>query len=75
MLSDQGPDVQNLMVVSYHGIKISILKYGKYIDSFAIFFFLFGFYGPFKNISHIEPIVHQRWAKTGKPREKPPDHP
>ena len=34
----------------------------------------FGFYGPFKNISHIEPIIHQRWAKTGEP-EKSPEHP
>ena len=38
------------------------------------FFFLFGFCGPFKNISHIEAIVHQRWAKTGEPGEKPPDN-
>ena len=25
--------------------------------------------------TYIEPIVHQRWAKTGVPGEKPPDHP
>ena len=34
-----------------------------------------GVYGPFKNISHIEPTVHQKWAKTGEPGEKPPGHP
>ena len=31
---------------------------------------------PFQeNFIYIEPIVHQRWAKTGEPGEKPPDHP
>ena len=31
---------------------------------------------PFQEyFTYIEPIVHQRWAKTGEPREKPPDHP
>ena len=28
-----------------------------------------------KYFTYIEPIVHQRWAKTGEPGEKPPDHP
>ena len=29
---------------------------------------------PFQeNFSYIEPTVNQRWAKTGGPREKPPD--
>ena len=28
-----------------------------------------GFYGPFKNISLIEPIVHQRWAKPENPEK------
>ena len=26
-------------------------------------------------LTYIEPIVHQRWGKTGEPGEKPPDHP
>ena len=31
---------------------------------------------PFQEyFTYIEPIVHQRWAKTGEPGEKPPDHP
>ena len=31
---------------------------------------------PFQDyFTYIEPIVHQRWAKTGEPGEKPPDHP
>ena len=58
---------------------------------FFFFFFFFGGggggewgwgFGYFKNIhlyithyTYIEPIVHQRWAKTGEPGEKPPDHP
>ena len=31
-------------------------------------FFLFGFYGPFKNISLIS--IVQRWVKTGETEEK-----
>ena len=27
-----------------------------------------------KYFTHIEPVVHQRWAKTEEPGEKPPDH-
>ena len=31
---------------------------------------------PFQEyFTYIEPIVHRRWAKTGEPGEKPPDHP
>ena len=31
---------------------------------------------PFQEyFTYIEPIVHQRWAKTGGHGEKPPDHP
>ena len=31
---------------------------------------------PFQEyFTYIEPIAHQKWAKTGEPREKPPDHP
>ena len=40
------------------------------VEVFLFVFFLFGFYSPFKNISHIKPIVHQRWAKTGEPWKK-----
>ena len=40
------------------------------------FFFFWGVLRPFQEyFTYIEPIVHQRWAKTGEPREKPPDHP
>ena len=41
------------------------------------FFFLFFIWvlWPFHEyFTYIESIVHQRWAKTGEPREKPPDH-
>ena len=34
------------------------------------FFFVFGFYGPFKNVSYIKLMVHQRWGKTWEPGEK-----
>ena len=52
------------------------------LDVFFFFFFFFGGGGgggglrPFQEyFTYIEPIVHQRWAKTGEPGEKPPDHP
>ena len=41
-----------------------------------LFFFLIWVLRPFQEcFTYIEPIVHRRWAKTGEPREKPPDHP
>ena len=42
-----------------------------------IFFFFFDLQ-PFQEymyFTYIEPIIHQRWVKTGELREKPPDHP
>ena len=40
------------------------------------FFFFIWVLRPFQEyFTYIEPIVHQRWAKTGEPGEKPPDHP
>ena len=40
------------------------------------FFFLIWVLRPFQEyFTYIEPIVHRRWAKTGVPGEKPPDHP
>ena len=40
------------------------------------FFFLIWVLRPFQEyFTYIEPIVHRRWAKTGEPGEKPPDHP
>ena len=44
--------------------------------SFFFFFFLIWILRPFQEyFTYIEPIVHRRWAKTGEPGEKPPDHP
>ena len=43
---------------------------------FFVFFFLIWVLRPFQEyFTYIEPIVHRRWAKTGEPGEKPPDHP
>ena len=43
---------------------------------FFFFFFLIWVLRPFQEyFTYIEPIVHRRWANTGKPGEKPPDHP
>ena len=44
-------------------------------NTFFFFFFFFFDLG-FTTLSNIfhEPIVHRRWAKTGEPREKQPDH-
>ena len=40
------------------------------------FFFLIWVLQPFQEyFTYIEPIVHQRWAKTEEPGEKLPDHP
>ena len=42
---------------------------------FFFFFFLIWVLRPFQEyFTYIEPIVHRRWAKTGEPGEKPPDH-
>ena len=44
--------------------------------SHIFFFFLIWVLRPFQEyFTYIEPIVHRRWAKTGEPGEKPPDHP
>ena len=43
---------------------------------FFFFFFLIWVLRPFQEyFTYIELIVHRRWAKTGVPGEKPPDHP
>ena len=42
---------------------------------YLFFFFDLGFTDFQEYFTYIEPIVHQRWAKTGEPGEKPPDHP
>ena len=43
--------------------------------SLFLFFFIW-FLWPFQEyFTYIEPIVHQRWTKTGGAREKTPDHP
>ena len=48
----------------------------KKVYPFSFFFFLIWVLRPFQEyFTYIEPIAHQRWAKTGEPGEKPPDHP
>ena len=59
---------------------ICLLEVAEFGNSLAIFFFFFLFLiwvlRPFQEyFTYIEPIVHRRWAKTGEPGEKPPDHP
>ena len=42
----------------------------------STFIFLIWVLRPFqKYFTYIEPILHQRWMKTGESGEKPPDHP
>ena len=56
----------------YQNISNHILKDLAYF----FFFFLIWVLRPFQEyFTYIEPIVHRRWAKTGEPGEKPPDHP
>ena len=43
--------------------------------NFQIFIYLIWVLRPFQEyFTYIEQVVHQRWAKTGEPGEKPPDH-
>ena len=44
-----------------------------YYINIVLGFFYLGFIREY--FTHIEPMVHQRWEKTGEPAEKPPDHP
>ena len=47
-----------------------------FIFHFYLFFFFICVLRPFQEyFTYIEPIVHQRQAKTEDPREKPSDHP
>ena len=61
---------------NFYNIFSWINKKNNFLDTLICFllvffccFFLFVFYGPFKNISYNELIVHQRWEKTGEPGE------
>ena len=48
----------------------------RLVNTQISFFFFIWVLRPFQEyFTYIERIVHQRWAKTGEPREKPPDHP
>ena len=48
---------------------------GLIVEEFFCFFLIWVL-RPFQEyFTYIEPIVHRRWAKTGEPGEKPPDHP
>ena len=50
-------------------------KKKKKMLGFFFFYFLILVLQPFPEyLTCIEPIVHQRWAKTGEPRDSP-DHP
>ena len=58
---------QPTLLMSVNTIKVTLI---------FIFFFNFDLgFTVLSRIFHIKPIIHQRWAKTGEPREKPPDHP
>ena len=63
----------NLLV--YFSMKFANL-WALLLFFFFFFFFLIWVLRPFQEyFTYIEPIVHRRWAKTGEPGEKPPDHP
>ena len=42
---------------------------------FSLLFFSLGFTAHQDYFTHFEPSQSLGWAKTGDPREKPPDHP
>ena len=56
---------------------IIFFKIISYLFYFILFYLSFIWVlQPFQEyFTNIEPIVHQSWAKTGEPGEKPPDHP
>ena len=59
-----------------NGCKHWVHKKCNGLKCFFFFFFLIWVLRPFQEyFTFIEPIVHRRWAKTGEPGEKPPDHP
>lgn len=49
---------------------MSPLNAGEQFRAILTLLFLYVFYCPFKDISHILPIVKQRWEKTEAPQEK-----
>ena len=61
-----------------YSFNLSIWDFDQKLLEFFFFFFFFLIWvlRPFQEyFTYIEPIVHRRWAKTGEPGEKPPDHP
>ena len=45
------------------------------VSNWVFSFFFIWILWPFQEyFTYIEPIIHQRWAKTGEPREEPPDY-
>ena len=70
--------------VTFLGVKLSIFaiemhgkwkSFYKVLFFFVLFFFFLGVLGSFKEyFTYIKQIVHQRWAKTGEPVKKTPDH-
>ena len=72
-------DIKKILLMSSHhiGFHEEIRKYQHFLVEKRIFFFFFiWILQPFQEyFTYFQPIVHQRWAKTGEPGEKQPDHP
>ena len=63
-------------VICKHVYNFDTLEHRFYIVKLFFFAGVGAVYGPFQEyFTYIELIVLQRWAKTGEPGEKPPDHP
>ena len=68
-------------IFSAKNIRILYIESAKTVNEMTrnklfFFFFLIWVLQPFQEyFTYIKPIVHRRWAKTGGPGEKPPDHP
>ena len=55
---------------------LSVSWFYNLFSFFFFFFFLIWVLRLFQeNFTCMELMVHQRWAKTGEPGGKPPDHP
>ena len=70
------PSMLSTMIQDFNDYGLPVLFIMIFFwNFFFFFFFLIWVLQPFQEyFTYIELIVHQRWAKTREPGEKPPDH-
>ena len=80
LIRNRGQEKKSMRgISSFAEVKLKLSTNAACCEGFSYFFFFFFLIWvlrPFQEyFTYIEPIVHRRWAKTGVPGEKPPDHP